>query len=139
MDQITGPVSPLYYANVKVSGQPVEALLDTGSSASIISFSMFKELGRKAGMTADVLAKPDMVLRDYNHHPIPIAAMAEVEIEFQERHLTTMLYIHSDRIRGTAPFLLGTNAIVPLGLMTVPSNVRACGGSLYCTVSVCSC
>ena len=76
-----------------------------------------------------MLSKPDVILKDYNHHPILIAAMAEVEIEFQERHLTTTLYIHSDCICGTAPFLLGTNAIIAVGLMTVPSNVLACGGS----------
>ena len=92
-------------------------LIDSGSSTSIMLFSLFKEIRRKDGLMADFL-------RDYSHHPILIAAIAEVEIEFQGRCVTTTLNILSDRMQGSALFLLGTNAIISLGLIHLSNNVR---------------
>ena len=66
----------LYYSRVNVCGQPVEAL-DSGLSATIMSFSLFRIIGKKVGMTADAFL---VILRDYNQHPIRVRAMVEVEI-----------------------------------------------------------
>ena len=38
----TGPVGPLYYAKVDIEESPVEALVDPGSAATLISFNLFK-------------------------------------------------------------------------------------------------
>ena len=67
---------------------------------------MFKKLGKKASLTADVLHKPDMVLTDYSHWLILIAAVAEAKVEFQGKHLTTALHP-----------LLDTNVIVAQELL----------------------
>ena len=66
--QITGSVGPLYYASVKVCDQPVEALVYSGSSVTIMSFDIFKLIGKKVGMTADALPVQDVILRGYNHY-----------------------------------------------------------------------
>ena len=63
-----------------------------------------------------------LMLRDYNHRPILIIAMAEVEIEFRGRCVTTALIL-SDHMQGSAPFLLGKNAIMSLGLIQLSNNV----------------
>ena len=70
-DTVTGALGPLYYAEVKIAGVPVEALLDAGSSASILSFDLFQKIGHAAGITIDALKPPTATLRDYSQRPIP--------------------------------------------------------------------
>ena len=123
--QITGSVGPLYYAHVKVCGQPVEAVVDLGSSATIMSFDVFRVIGRKVG---DVLQLPDVILRDYNQRPIRVGAMVEVEIEFNGKSAITNVYLHSDQTPGVPTFLLGTNVITCLGIVTVAEGVEIRGG-----------
>ena len=120
--QITGSVGPLYYAHVKVCGQPVEALVDLGSSATIMSFDVFRVIGRKVG---DVLQLPDVILRDYNQRPIRVGAMVEVEIEFNGKSAITNVYLHSDQTPGVPTFLLGTNVITCLGIVTVAEELKS--------------
>ncbi len=48
VDQVTGSLGPLYYAQVVVEGTPFDAMVDTGSSASIMSFDLFQKVGLKA-------------------------------------------------------------------------------------------
>ena len=69
-DPVEGAVGPLYYGTVNISSEPVEALVDTGSSATILSFELFKQIGHKANVPASALSPPDVVLRDYNQWPI---------------------------------------------------------------------
>ena len=72
VDQIVGAVGLLCYATVDIAEQDIEAMVDTGSSATIISCEIFKRLGKNAGIPAADLSKPDVVLQDYNRRPIPV-------------------------------------------------------------------
>ena len=40
VDNVTRAVGPLYYCEVEIAGQPVEALIDSGSSATVMTFSL---------------------------------------------------------------------------------------------------
>ena len=80
VDTVTGSVGPLYYCQLLVAGQPVTALVDSGSSATIMSLDLFQEVAKKAGLSSEVLHKPDVVLCDYNQHPLRIGAVAHLEI-----------------------------------------------------------
>ncbi len=42
VNQDTGSLGPLYYAQVQVEGVPVEAMIGSGSSATVTSFALFK-------------------------------------------------------------------------------------------------
>ena len=44
-DEVTGALDPLYFARVTT---PVDGMVDPGSSATIISFDLFKKVGREA-------------------------------------------------------------------------------------------
>ena len=44
MDTVTGSVGPLYYSQLLVAGQTVTALVDSGSSAPIMSLELFQEV-----------------------------------------------------------------------------------------------
>lgn len=47
VDTITGALGPLYYATVFIAGSPVEALVDSGSPATIMSFPFSRSLGKQ--------------------------------------------------------------------------------------------
>ena len=93
---------------MSVSGTPVEALIDPGSSASIMSFDLFQKVGRRAGIPRSALKRPDVVLRDYSQRPIPIGAQVELEFEWGGKAITVPVYLRSDQgIKGGEHCLLG--------------------------------
>ena len=57
VDIVDGALGPLFYATVVVAGTPVDALVDPGSSATIMSFELFKKVGTKAGIPWEALQK----------------------------------------------------------------------------------
>ena len=71
VDTVTRSLGRLFYATVKVAGVPVEAMVDTGSSATIMSFDLFQKVGKAARIPQEELRPPDVVLHDYNRRPIP--------------------------------------------------------------------
>ncbi len=79
---VTGALGLLYYASVTITGETVEALVDPGSSASIMSFETFQWIGPKAGIERQI---PDVVLRNYSQQPIAIGAL--VDLEREDYHL----------------------------------------------------
>ena len=74
VDQVVGAVGPLCYATVEIARQTVDAMVDTGSSATILSFQLFKRIGNIAKIPTAALSKPDVILRDYNKRPILVEA-----------------------------------------------------------------
>ena len=66
VDRVVGSVGPLYYACVEVEGISTEGLVDSGSSATILSFQLFKQIGRQAKIPSSALQKPDHPPRDYS-------------------------------------------------------------------------
>lgn len=57
MDNVIGSVGPLYYCEVEIAVQPVEALIDSGSSATVMTFSLFQKIARDAQLSVDVLGE----------------------------------------------------------------------------------
>ena len=125
VDTVTGSVGPLYYCQLLVAGQPVRALVDSGSSATIMSLELFQEIARKAGLSSDVLHKPDVVLRDYNQHPLRVGAVAHLEIEYGDKKTVAPVYINAGQGQSIEPFLCGTNILFFLGLLMVDAGVKA--------------
>ena len=115
--QAVGAVSPLCYTTVEVAGQEVEAMVDTGSSATVLSFELFKKIGKSAIIPVTTLFKPDIVLRDYNKRPIPVGAKVELTFRFEDRSVTAPVYIQASGSDKLETCLLGTNVVFPLGLM----------------------
>ena len=130
IDQVTGSVGPLYYCRVTIAGQPVEALMDSGSSATIMSFSLFKQIAKAARLSADILMKPDVVLRDYTQCPIRIGAVAQVEVEYKGKSVLTPIYLNADQGTAGESCLLGTNVLLPLGLISLEGGVESRGGDV---------
>ena len=128
VNRVTGPVGPLYYCQVSIAGQPVEALIDSGSSATIMSFNLFKRVAKAAGLSVDILERPDVVLRDYSQHPLRIGAVVRVEVEYQDEKVLTPIYLNADDGRSIESCLLSTNVLLPLGLLSLADGVQAQGG-----------
>ena len=64
-------VGPLYYWTAMIVGQPVKALVDSGSSASFLLFELLKNR-QESQLTEKVLNKPDDILRNDSQQPIRI-------------------------------------------------------------------
>jgi len=94
-------------------------MVDPGSSATNMSFELFKKVGKAAGIPKSSLQIPKVILHDYSQRPIPISA--ESLIGRVTKQITAPVYICSDIGLQGEPFLLGTNVVIPLGLM-VPGN-----------------
>ena len=124
VDTVTGSLGRLFYATVKVAGVPVEAMVDTGSSATIMSFDLFQKVGKAARIPREELRPPDVVLHDYNRRPIPIGAGVELCFEWNGERVTTVVYLKSELGTGGEPCLLGTNVVIPLGLMVPGDGVE---------------
>ena len=128
VDQVTGAVGPLYYCQISVFGQPVKALVDSGSSATVMPFDLYRGIAKKAGIASDALTKPDVILRDYNRRPIRIGAKVTMKLEFGDKSISTPVYLRSGEGSNDDVCLLGTNALVPLGIMTLATEVQLAGG-----------
>ena len=79
---VTSSVGPLYYATVDIEGSLVEALVDPGSAATIMSYDLFQKIGKKAQIPATMLSKPTVTLKDYNQCTIPIGASVDLTVSF---------------------------------------------------------
>ena len=119
-----GALGPLYFVTLTVAGSRVEALVDPGSSASIMSYDLFKQIGPKAGISAEDLQPSDVVLRNYSQNPITLSGKVNLEFKWQEKAVVSPVYLRSDREKGES-LLLGTNIIIPLGLMLPAAGVEA--------------
>ena len=128
VDHVAGAVGPLYFGTVSIAGEPVEAMVDTGSSATILSFDLFKQIGKKANIPVSALSTPDVVLRDYNQRPIPVGAKVELEFSFNGKQVTAPVYLRGSGSAESEACLLGTNVIVPLGMVSPAEGVAPRGG-----------
>lgn len=99
----------------------MDGMIDPGLSATIISFDLFKKVGGKAHIPSRALEVPHVTLRDYSQNPIPIGAQVNLTFRWGDKTFTTPVYIRSDQAAKGEPCLLGTNIVMPLGLM-VPSE-----------------
>ena len=119
-----GALGPLYYVTLTVSGSPVEAQVDPGSSASIMSYALFEKIGPRAGIQAGDLRPADAVLRTYSRNRIAISGQVDMEFTWKEKTIASPVYLRADKEDGE-PLLLGTNVIVPLGLIQPAPGVEA--------------
>ena len=128
VDKLAGVVGPLYYCTVNITGEPVKAMVDTGSLATILSWDVFQAIGRKAQVPASALYKPEVTLRDYCQRPILMGAMVDLEVEFCGKSVVVPIYLRAARHAESEPCLLGTNVVGPLGLMCPAVGVEPRGG-----------
>jgi len=124
VDKVAGAVCPLYFCTVNIAGEPVKAMVDTGLSATILSWDVFQAIGRKTKVPVSALYKPEVTLRDYSQRPILVGAMLDLEVEFNGKSIVVPIYLRAARHAGSEPFLLGTN----VGLMCPAAGVEPNGG-----------
>ena len=129
VDKVTGALGPLFYARVAIKGMPIEGLIDPGSSATFISYSLFREIGKRAKLSSRALELPTLTLRDYSQNPIPIGAQVSLTFQWHDRVVTTPVHTRSDAVPIAEPCLLGTNVVIPLGLMMLDEGVESRGGT----------
>ena len=137
VDQIAGAVGPLCYATVEIAGESVKAMVDTGSSATVLSFELFSKIGKNAKIPATALSKPDVVLRDYNRRPIPVGAKVDLTFRYCGKSVVAPVYVRAGGHDESETCLLGTNVIFALGLMEPAVGVCRKVDSCATTSTVC--
>ena len=125
VEAVNGAVGPLFHGEVNMAGVPVKGLIDTGSGATIISFEIFKKIGKTANIPSSSLYPVDLILRDYNRNPIPMGAQVDMEISWKEKCITVPVHIRSASDPNGEPCLLGSNVAIPLGLMVPGEGIEA--------------
>ena len=103
-------------------------MVDKGSSATILSFDLFKRIGKKANIPVSALSAPDVVLRDYNQRPIPIGAKVELELSFNGKSVVVPVSVQGSGRTESEAYLLGTNVVIPLEMMAPAGGVEPKGG-----------
>ena len=93
VDTVSGA---LYYAEVKVGDVAINTMVDPGSSATIMSFELFKKVGKAAGIPKSALQILKVILCGYSQRPIPISAEVEIVIDWKGKQVTAPVYIRSD-------------------------------------------
>ena len=76
IDKVAGAIG------VCITAQSVKALVDTGSSVTILSWEVFQAIGRKTKVPVSALFKSEVTLHDYSQRPILVGAMVDLEVEF---------------------------------------------------------
>ena len=78
-----------------------------------MTFSLLQRIARDAQLSVDVLKKPDVILRDYNQHPLRIGAFAKLEVMYKGKRVQASIYINVDSVnRPTESHILGTNLLL---------------------------
>lgn len=90
-----------------------------------MSFELFKKVGTKAGFPREALQMPRVMLQDYGRRPIPVFAEVNLEFSYQGQKVTVPVYLRLDQGPAGEPCLLGTNVVLPLGLMVPGLGVQA--------------
>ena len=117
-------MGPLYYVTVSIVGEPVEAMVDTGSSATLLSFRLVKQIGKKANIPVSALSTSDVVLRDYNQRPIPVGAKVELELSFNGKSMVAPVYVWGSGSAESEACLLGTYVVILLGMMASAEGIE---------------
>ena len=112
VDKVAVAVCPLYYYTVNIAGEHVKAMVDTGSSATILSWDVFQAIGRKAQVSASALYKPDVTLRDYSQRPNLVGAMVDLEVEFCGKSVVVLIYLRAARHADQNPVCWGQMLLV---------------------------
>ena len=65
-----------------------------------------------------------MILRDYSQRPIPVGAKVDFEFVFDGKSVTAPVHLQSSGSAESEACLLGTNIVIPLGLMSPACGVE---------------
>ncbi|KAM7281159.1 uncharacterized protein ISCGN_006000 [Ixodes scapularis] len=104
---ITESPTKKVYISPKVFGTPIQFLLDTGSSVSIMDKATFMQWFARDAL----VIPPPVTLLNYSLQPINILGAFKVMVIFKQRHAQVLFYIAD---QGTS--LLGMDAVVALDI-----------------------
>ena len=119
-------VGPTLFLDLEIEGVPVEAVMDCGSPATIISRRMLHEIARnlrRTGKPLPEMSKPSIKVygKDGKRggHELVCTAQLEVNIQADEKRACVPVIVQPDSEQGC---LLGTNTTSLLGLQFLRAN-----------------
>ena len=98
-----------------MEGIPIRGFVDSGSSATIISYNVFEKIGKAAKIPASELHQTNMILRDYSQCTIPVGTAVNLTVSFQGHSITVPVYIQPVDTSQCESCLPGTNVVISCG------------------------
>ena len=118
VNTVTSATGAPVSTEITIMDEMFPALIDSGSTATIVSYELMATLSRKKGFTPE-LEPPTTTLYDYSGHEIDIGAMTVLPISWREKTVEVPVFIRpKPTTTGKATCLLGTNTIFDLGILT---------------------
>ena len=117
VNQLTGQsTAPLHYAKVQINGIEVEGMVDSGSTATIVSFELLKDI--QANLTEQFkLQLPNTTLYSFGGQPVKTAAQVMATISFNGSSIEVPIFVQRPG-ESNRQCLLGNNVIIPLGIVS---------------------
>ena len=131
-------LGPTLTAEVEIEGVPVQALVDTGSPATIVSLDLILEAlaaGKLSNQTPDQwrtevnqrLKPSTLSLQSYGRGQLDLICQIETNISWRGHHARSVIQIQKDAPVG---LLLGTDLLSQLGFALLESNSEGEGTDL---------
>ena len=125
VDAVTGALGPLYFAKVTIESTPIVGMIDPGLSATIISFDLFRKVGGGSSHSQQCTGSATCHVKGLQSES---NSQLNLTFRWEDKTVTTPVYIRSDQAAKGEHCLLGTNIVMPLGLMVPSEGVEARGG-----------
>ena len=122
-----GSLGPIVQMSISVNGLPTQALLDTGSPASIMSLKFaleilkqdrpkFDDLNQWKRYALSRLEPTSILLKNYGGEPLNIIGQMEVKLSLSNAVVTAVVQVQKD---ASVDLLLGTDLLVSLGITLI--------------------
>jgi len=122
-----GSLGPIVQMSTNVNGRPTQALLDTGSPASILSLSFalqilkqdrpkFDDLDQWKRYALSRLEPTSISLKNYGGEPLNIISQMEVELSLSDVVVVAVVQVQKD---APVDLLLGTDLLTSLGITLI--------------------
>ena len=113
-------------ARVMIQGVPVIGIIDTAADISIMGGLLFKKVASVAKLKKKNFKPPDITPHGYDQQPFKLDGRMELEIEFGDRTMKTVVYI---KMEAREQLLLSEGVCRQLGLVMYHPDVQVWRGS----------
>lgn len=83
-------------AQVMIQGVPVFGIIDTAADITIMGGTLFQKVASAARLKKNNFKPADITPHTYYHHPFMLDDKMDLDIEFDDKTLRTVVYIKMD-------------------------------------------
>ena len=100
---------------------PATGVIDSGADVTIMGAELFKKVASVAHLKKSALKKPDKTPYTYDHQPLSLDGMLELDITFDSCTMRIPVYVKMD---AHDPLILSEGVCHQLGIIKVSAQTR---------------